>query len=249
MRITHRLSDLMGYSLNASDGEIGKLEQVYFDDECWEIRYFVVHTGGWLLGRNVLIAPSAIKAINNENKCIEVDLTQAQIKDCPPIDTEMPISRHYEQEYYRYYGWQPYWTGDLMFGPAAQIPQLAEGAPKVPEHPHLRSSNEVESYSIQALDGDIGHVEGFILEEPGWAIRYLEVDTRNWLPGKHVLVAPTWIEQVDWAKQAVAVKLKREAIETAPAYDPGKIISRDYQLTLFKHYGMKYHRETDLEEL
>ncbi len=244
MRKPHRLSDLTGYSLNARDGEIGKLEQIYFDDIRWLARYFVVHTGGWLLGQNVLIVPSAIKAIDEENKTLEVDLTQAQIKDCPPVNTEKPVSRHYEQEYYHYYGWEPYWVGDPMFGPAPVMPPptLAE-APMEPEHPHLRSSDEVKNYNIHTLDGDVGHVEDFILEEPGWAIRYLEVDTRNWLPGKHVLVAPTWIEQVNWAKQEVAVKLKREAIETAPAYDPGKIISRDYQVALYEHYGMKYQED------
>ena len=244
MRKPHRLSDLTGYSLNARDGEIGKLETVYFDDKHWIVRYFVVHTGSWLLGQNVLIVPSAIKAIDDESRTLEVDLTQAQIKDCPPVNTEKPVSRHYEQEFYRYYDWEPYWTGDPVFGSVPSLPlPTVEGEPKEPEHPHLRSSDEVKNYSIHALDGDVGHVEGFILEEPDWAIRYLEVDTRNWLPGKHVLVAPTWIEQVDWAKQEVAVKLKREAIETAPAYDPGRIISRDYQLALYEHYGMKYQED------
>ncbi len=244
MQIPYKLSDLTGYSLNASDGEIGKLEQIYFDDNCWMVRYFVVHTGGWLLGQNVLIVPSVIKGIDDENKYLEVDLTTAQIKDCPPVNTKMPVSRHYEQEYYRYYGWEPYWSGDPMFGPAPVMPPpTMEEAPMEPDRPHLRSSDEVKNYSIHVLDGDIGHVEDFILEEPGWAIRYLMVDTRNWLPDKHVLIAPAWIQQVDWAKQEVAVILKREAIETAPAYDPGKIISRDYQVAMYKHYGMKYQED------
>ena len=244
MRQSHRLSDLTGYSLNARDGEIGKLETVYFDDKRWIVRYFVVHTGSWLLGQNVLIVSSAIKAIDDVNKYLEVDLTQAQIKDCPPVNTEKPVSRHYEQDYYRYYDLEPYWTGDPVFGPAPYVPPpSAEGVQKEPEHPHLRSSDEVRKYSINASDGSIGHVEDFILEEPDWSIRYLEVDTRDWLPGKHVLIAPTWIERVDYAQQEVSVKLKREAIETAPPYDPAKIISRDYQVALYQHFGMKYQED------
>lgn len=245
MRKPHRLKELTGYSLNALDGEIGKLEQIYFDDIRWRARYFVVHTGGWLFGQNVLIVPSSIKVIDDENKYIEVDLNQAQIKNCPPVNTEIPVSRHYEQEYYRYYDLEPYWLSEPIFSPEPVIPpSTLEEVPMEPEHPHLRSSDEISNYSIHALDGHLGRVEDFILEEPDWAIRYLEVDTRKWLPGKHVLVAPTWIEQVDWAKREVAVKLKREAIEKAPAYDPSKIISRDYQVALYKHYGMKYQEDS-----
>lgn len=151
-------------------------------------------------------------------------------RNCPPVNTKLPVSRHYEEQYYRHCGWEPYWIVDPMLGSAPYLPLPAEGAPGEPQHPHLRSSAEVRGYSTHARDGDIGHVEDFIVEEPGWAVRYLEVDTRNWLPGKHVLVAPTWIRQVDWAKQEAEIDLPREAIETAPPYDRSRIISREYQV-------------------
>lgn len=240
MRKPHRLKDLTGYSLNARDGEIGKLAQIYFDDERWMVRYFVVSTGIWLLEKKVLIVPAVVSGIDEEAKILDINLTREQIEKCPPIDTELPVSRHYEQEYHRYYGWKPYWSIDPNPEPGSYVPPPTEGAPQAPEYPNLRSSDEVKNYSIHARDGDIGHVEDFILEEPGWAIRYLEIDTRNWLPGKHVLIAPTWIERVDWMKQEVVVKLKCEAIETAPSYDPRKVISRDYQVALYEHYGMRY---------
>ena len=243
MRQPRRLGNLTEYSLNARDGEIGKLEEVYFDDKHWQVRYFIVRTGNWLVGRRVLIVPAVINRVVDDAKTLDVDLTREQVKNCPPANTKLPVSRHYEQEYYRYYGWEPYWSGDPFFEPAPYISQPVEGTPKQPVHPHLRSSDEVKGYSIHASDGYVGHVEDFILEEPGWAVRYLEIDTRNWLPGKHVLVAPAWIEQVDWALREVAVKLKREAIQTAPSYDPARIISREYQLTLYKHYGMKFKGE------
>ena len=243
MRQLYKLEDLTGYRLQSFEGEIGKLKQIYFDDKRWIVRYFVVHTGSWLLGEDVLIAPTAISAVNEEKKFLEVDLTREQIKNCPAINTALPVSRHYEQEYYRHYGWEPYWIGDPIFGPAPTMP--LPPVEEKPEHPYLRSSDVVKNYSIHASDDDIGHVEDFILEEPGWAIRYLEVDTHNWLPGKHVLVAPTWIEQVDWKKQEVAVKLKRAAIQKAPFYDPAKIISREYQVALYKYYGLKFEAEGD----
>ena len=239
MRQTYRLKHLTGYRLDARDGVIGKLEQVYFDDRDWVVRYFIVSTGGWLSGRKVLVVPDVISGIDEEAKLLDVDLTREQVENSPPVDTEQPVSRHYEQEYYLYYGWDPYWSGDSMLGSQPPVILPSENETKEPEHPHLRSSDEVKHYSIQARDGDIGHVEDFILEVPGWCIRYLEIDTRNWLPGKHVLLAPAWIKQVRWSTQMVAVDLNREVIETAPPYDPDKTISRDYQVALYKHYGMQ----------
>ena len=58
---------------------------------------------------------------------------------------------------------------------------------------HLRSANKVTGYRIGATDGDIGHVEDFIIDDETWEIRYMVVDTQNWWPGKKVLVAPQWI--------------------------------------------------------
>ena len=243
MRQLIKLSDLTDYSLAARDGEIGKLEEVYFDDNCWLVRYFIVSTGNWLLGRKVLIVPAVMGGIDEEAKTLSVDLTREQIENCPPVNTKMSVSRHYEQEYYSYYGWEPYWNDDPMFGPAPYLSPPVEDTSDQPENPHLRSSDEVKNYSIHACDGKIGHVEDFILEVPDWTIRYLEVNTRSWLPGKHVLLAPAWIQQVDWAKQEVSIELTREALETAPAYDPSKIISRESQVRLYEHYGMKFEQD------
>lgn len=244
MRQPYKLGSLTGYALQARDGEIGKLKQIYFDDQYWMVRYFVVHTGSWLLGQDVLIAPVVVTAVDEENQCLEVNLTREQIKNCPPLNAALPVSRHYEQEYYRYYGWEPYWGDASLIGRVPVMPPVSAAAeePQEPEHPHLHSSEEVTGYHIHAHDDDIGHVEDFIVEAPDWEIRYLEVDTRNWLPGKHVLVEPAWIRQVDWANQKVTVDLLREAIETAPPYDPDKILSREYQVALYSHYGMTFDR-------
>ena len=64
--------------------------------------------------------------------------------------------------------------------------------------PHLRSSAAVTGYHIQATDGDIGHVEDFLLDDRSWTIRFMVVDTTNWWAGEKVLIAPAWIERVDW---------------------------------------------------
>jgi hypothetical protein len=233
-----KLSELTGYRLQASDGEIGKLEEIFFDDLRWSTRYFVVRTGNWLFGRRVLIVTSMIREVDEAAKSLSVDLTCEQIRQAPEVDTELPVSRHYEREFYRYYAWEPYWTADPMFGPDP-FPYQELETPGAPENPHLRSSNKVTGYSLHADDGEIGHVADLIVEEPGWPIRYLEIDTRSWLPGKHVLVAPAWIREVDWALSEVKVNLHRDTIRSAPAYDTTKPIGHDYEVALFRHYGRK----------
>ena len=240
MQKLHKLGDLTGYSLQARDSEIGTLKQVYFDDHNWLVRYFIVHTGSWLLGREVLIAPRAVVEVDTENQRLEVDLTREQVERAPPVDTELPVSRHYEQEYYRYYGWDPYWISDPFSAQATYLPPLADTMPDEPDNPHLHSSDEVRGYRIHARDGEFGHVEDFVLEEPDWAVRYLEIDTRNWLPGKQRLVAPAWIQQVNWTDTEVQVDLPRETIQSAPEYDSSMVLSREYQIALYRHYGFEY---------
>jgi len=102
---------------------------------------------------------------------------------------------------------------------------------------HLRSSREVIGYEIMATDGPIGNVEDFIFDQKSWAIRYLVVDTRKWLPGKHVLVSPEWIDSVSWPEHQVYVKVVRSAVETSPEYDASRTLSRDHEATLYRHHG------------
>ena len=83
---------------------------------------------------------------------------------------------------------------------------------------HLRSTEGVTGYNMEATDGEIGHVDGFVVDDEAWAIRYIEVATRNWLPGKKVLISPPWIERVSWTESKVYVGLSRETIKSAPEY-------------------------------
>jgi len=238
----HKLNNLTEYDLLAQDGEIGRLKQIYFDDQYWVVRYFVAHAGARLTGKDVLIVPSVISRVDEKNHCLQVELNREQIQSCPPIDTALPISRHYEQEYFRYYDLKPYWHGKSLLSPKLTPPFPKEDGEK-PENPYLRSSEAVVGYHIQALDGEIGHVEDFILEEPDWTVRYLEINIGVWLFGKKVLIAPAWIQSVDWIRKVVTVDLTRESIESAPAYDPSEVISRDYQVALYGHYGKTYNRK------
>lgn len=240
MGMMRRLETLKGFSLRAEDGEIGVLKQIWFDDRNWVVRYLVVQTGNWLTGRQVLIAPGSVNGIDPINSQLEVELTCRQIKDSPPMESETTVSGQYEAELHRYYGWEPYWLGDPMLTPGlpADVMEAEENtADQRPAELHLRSSNEVRGYRIHARDGEIGHVEDFLIDAEVRAVRYLEVDTRNWLPGKRVLIAPAWVDGIDWAGHEVRVRLERDVIQGAPEYDHSRPVERDYESRLLAHYG------------
>jgi len=240
MRRIFKLNELTGYHLQAKDGEIGKILQVYFDDQQWVTRYFVVRTGNWLLGQEVLIVPSTVTGIDVENQHLIVDLSLEQIKNSPPVNTEVPVSRHYEEQYYAYYGWQPYWSAGSLPTAIGPLPAIYTPVdvekPEKPEHPNLRSSKEVSRYHLHAEDDQVGRVADFLLEEETWSIAYLEIDTGSWFASKKVLISPSWIQKVDWAKREVSVNVVADLIKSAPEYDAAKRVSSDYQSALHKHY-------------
>ncbi len=232
---------LKGLVIRATDGEIGAVDELYFDDETWAIRYFVVDTSSWLGGRRVLVSPISVIHADWPARRLDVSLTKKQIGLSPDIDTRRPVSRQHETAFFGYYGYPYYWGGSYLAGtrthPAA--PTVPPTASKEGDSPdtHLRSTEAVTGYYIEAADGEIGHVEGFVVDEEGWAIRYLEVATRNWLPGKRVLVSPAWIERVSWEESKVYVGLSRETIKDAPKYIESMPITREYENRLYATYG------------
>ncbi len=231
--------------LRARDGDIGNAKEFYFDDEHWTVRYLVADTGGWLSGRRVLISPYALGSTVEAAGVVPVDLTKKQIEESPSLATDQPVSRQYEMQYYGYYGWPVYWNGPYVWGPAAYPAPLGVGlADRSPESahrekegdPHLRSTHDVTGHHIQAQDGEIGHVEDFIVDDEAWTIRYLVVDTKNWRAGKHVLVSPQWIERVSWRESKVFINLPRETIKQSPEYTP-ECLNREYETELHRHYS------------
>lgn len=240
----NKATTLKGYKLDSLDGEFGEAKEFYFDDHHWTIRYLVADTGSWLTGRQVLISPYALVAAIKTEEHIAVNLTKKQIEGGPSLDSDKPVSRQFEESYYGHYGWPMYWSGPSMWGPYPYILREREqrGNPTQGEKawdPHLRSTASVEGHHIQALDGEIGHVEDFIIDDETWAIRYLVVDTRNWWPGKKVLISPHWIERVSWSESKVFVNLSREAVKQSPEYTEESLLTRDYETGLHRHYQLE----------
>ena len=197
-------SALKGFALEATNGKLGTVSDFLFSDETWRMRWLVVDTGVWLTGRKVLIHPSAIGGADYEHRELPVALTKAQVEGSPDILQDRPVSRQMENDLYGYYGWDPLWSGGFYGGGAMTLPfvpssYLGDTAllertdfEDQDEHddPHLRSMTAVTGYHIHASDGEIGHVENLLVDSASWRIRYLIADTRNWWPGKHVLLSP-----------------------------------------------------------
>ena len=215
------VKDLRGYAIHATDGFIGKVDDLYFDDEAWVIRYFVVDTGGWLPGRKVLISPLAIGDPDWENRVLPVSLTKAKVEHSPNIDTRKPVSRQHETVYFGYYGYPFYWLGGAGSWGAGASP----GNP-VADDCHLRSCHDVTGHHVHATDGDIGRVADFLVDDQTWVIRDLVVDMGLWRIGHKVLVAPQRIRDVSWPDARVSVDLSREAVKGAPAYDAAAPLDR-----------------------
>lgn len=245
----YKSEKLKRYRLIAADGEIGSINDFYFEQPGWDVRYLVVDAGNWLNRREVLISPIAIGRINEQEKTIDIELTKQQLQKSPSIDRHKPISRRYEEQYYRHFNWTPYWSAIEMDPISIPAPTESFGQQDM-EHmddsaaareKYLRSESEVTGYHIAALDERIGIVKELIVDCYYWIVRYLVIDTRKWLPSKKVLLSPAWVTEINWSDQTVCVDLAREAIASAPEYDEAQPISREYEATLFKHYGMQVY--------
>ena len=215
------IKTLYGNKLAASDGEIGQIKDFYFDDKTWVIRYLVADTGSWLTGRQVLITPHAFGKLDQAEKTLQIKLHKTQIEKSPSIEAHKPVSRQYEVDYYRYYGWPAYWDGGAMWGfggyPVVLPPPQEEMEAHLHHHhrddKHLQSTHAVVGYDIQTTDGPIGSVSGFMVDDKSWAIRELVVETGHWYAGKEILIAPGKIDRISYEESKVFVNLTKADIE------------------------------------
>jgi uncharacterized protein YrrD len=236
---------LKGYRLDAIDGDIGQVKEFYFDDRYWTIRYLVANTGYWLPGRQVLISPYALGSIDKDiyQQQIGINLTKKQIEDSPPLASDKPVSRQYEESYYGYYDRPFYWAGPYSWGLHQRIERESEMQGETLRDEKatkwdadLRSTRAVTGYHLQATDGEIGHVEDIIIDDETWAILYLMVNTHNFWPGRMVLISPQWTDCVSWGERKVFVKLSREIIKNSPQYTEEFLLTRDYEVELHQYY-------------
>lgn len=239
--------EMRRFGLNATDGLVGFVKESLFDDAGWMVRYLVADTGNWLTGQLVLISPHSVGHADAEDASFEVSLTKQQVEDSPPISADKPVSRQKEEALAEYFQWPAYWMSDPagVGLPPTDVPRSkseSAGVPPPKGDPHLRSSREVIGYRIEAADGDIGHVHDFVVDIDAWRIEQMVIDTRNWLPGRKVLIAPSLVSDIRWSDRHVRVALPRDVIKDSPEYDPSQPLSEAY----FKQLTDYYNRPVDL---
>jgi hypothetical protein len=230
------MNDLIGYTVEAVDGANGSVADFLFDDRRRMVRYALVRTGGWLFGREVLISPVSIDTIDIDSQRILTVLDKVTIEQAPGIDSSRPVSRQKELELVSYFNWPAYWA-------PVRPPSLSSGEVAIREiaekefDPHLRSAKEVECYAVNGMTDCIGHFENLIVDIDTWAVRYLVINTADWLSGRKVVASFDWLTDICWDDRSVSVDLTRDQMRAAPQYDPLKSLDRDYESKLYSFYG------------
>jgi hypothetical protein len=217
------IQQLYDEKLGALDGEIGRIKDFYFSDQSWVVRYLVADTGTWLASRQVLLSPHAIGKLYEDGKVMPVNLTRGQVENSPAIDAHKPVSRQFEEEYHRYYGWPYYWEGDGLWGGMRSFPILEEppkflpgekAAATNPSHKpadaHLRSTQAVKGYHLQTNDGIVGHVCDFMMDNESWAIAQIVVKTGHRFTGKEVMMPVSQVDRISYEESTVFVNLTKE---------------------------------------
>lgn len=221
-------SAINGYAIEASDRRLGTVTDLLFDYVGWIARWLVDDTGNWLPGRKVLLPLSALRQPDRTLRHFPIKLTMQQVKDSPDVDTDLPVSRRIEAQVHGYFGWDPYWSGSfpamsnamatslvaLLYDSQSTPHDLAGADAQTNEgDPHLRSMAAITGCHIHASDGEIGHVEDFLVDDAGWNIRYIKFDTKNWWPGERVLISPHLVREIDWPGRLVCVDVSRQKIK------------------------------------
>jgi sporulation protein YlmC with PRC-barrel domain len=238
------ISDIRGYKLAATDGDLGRVGDVFFDDRSWTVRYFVVDTAGWLASRLVLVSPVAVTDATAQQRRLHVRLSRQQVEDSPPVTTDEPFSRLIEERLAQHFDWPLYWVGPGAMGvpppPRAAVVSNENdeiGRTVAEVEKSLRSAKEVAGYRIRASDGEVGEVHDFIADDQTWRIRYLIVDTGRILPGRKVLLSVDWIKNVNWASSCVEVDVSVESVKGAPEFDAAEPVNRALEVRLYDYYG------------
>jgi hypothetical protein len=222
-----RASAYNGYTIEAVDGNVGVVSDILFEDNNWKLRWFVIDTGSWLARRKILIHPSALERPDIKLRAFPVTVTKAKIEQSPDIRSDEPVSRQMDQQLSDYYGYSPTWGGGFFGGSGLEFGagMMSDTAgwqnrgPAETGDPHLRSLTEVTGYHIRALDGDLGHLEDFVVDDETWKIEYALIDTKNWGFGHHVLVSPAEILAVDWGDRSLRINLTCYKIKSSASWE------------------------------
>ena len=247
------LKELFGYDIQAADGEIGNVDDFYFDESEWETRYLVINTGPWILGDKVLVSPVALGKPNWAEENFPVNLTRKQILESPNVNSALPISKQQQIALHEYYRWPAYWIPSTPFSTSrvsAVAPSKKEVVERMmQENATLRSAKEVIGYTVNGEDGKLGQVDDIILDDETWKLVYLVLDTSTILQqGKQTLIAIPWTQWISHQDHEVRLDLNQQIIEDGPPYDPETPITRSFEEVLYDYHGRPYLKKEKISQ-
>ena len=231
------IDDLRGFAIHATDGDIGRVRDLYFDDHRWTVRYIVVDVRHWLPGRRILLSPGSVRDVDWAHREIIVTQSRGQVGTSPGVDTDQPLGRERIALLRECYTLPYSWAVGGFFSVSAPGAPRARGARRRPGDPHLRSTRALGGYGVRGVDGDVGHVDGFLVDDGSWALPYVVVNTLHWWRPGRVHVPTEWIAWMSWIELAVHLDLPVERIASAPDYDPAQPVTDTDELRVSAHYG------------
>ncbi len=242
------VKELLGYTLQALDGEKGKVNNFLFDDETWIIRYLEADLGGLFSDKRVLIPRTRLGEARWEDKHFPIELTIDKIENSPSLEFDLPVSRTYEKELIEHYEIKPYWPSNMvayqgvasLFNPREPMKTPQYVTEKNESETHLRSFREIRGYYIKAVDDRFGHIEDLIIDDNVWQVIYVIVDTKNIVPwGKKVILPIEMIDEISYQNQEASINLSKENIKDAPEYNSAMAVNSEYERVLYDFYGRK----------
>ena len=231
----HSIRELCRFRVMATDGRVGRVEDFLLTDPGGAVRFLLVKTGRLLRGRRVVVPAGHLGVPNGSAGVLPVELTRQEIERCTASSALETISKQQEHLIENRYGGDARRRGGGPLAPvhgvvSHQALEMAAAASSGPAGeasseqgmPELRSALEVIGYQLEALDGPLGAVEDYLVDDQSWTVQYMVVDSKDWRsPNPRVLLAPNWIQHISWAESRVHVLLTQEKIKAGQRYEPG----------------------------
>jgi sporulation protein YlmC with PRC-barrel domain len=245
---------LEGYSLNASDGEIGHLKTIHFNDEDWSVKYLVVDIGSFWNEKKVLVLPNASYQFSWIEQNISVKLTRNQIKEALPYSSDLPVSDQHElinklnfKSLYLIEPWSgsflPLWFPDLKAGQALQniVQEIGDK--------DLRCAKTITGYQVVLKDKEFGKVEDFILDCNEWIIRDIVIDANHILHSNKKIIPVSKIKVFDTDNQKIELELSSHELLDYTDYNEHQAVNREYVIKFYDYYGrLKYTDKVSYED-
>ncbi|MCB0393149.1 MAG: hypothetical protein KDD25_01240 [Bdellovibrionales bacterium] len=240
------LSELTGYDINAIDGKVGSCVDFLFDDQSWTVRHLVVDTGGWIPGRKVIVPPSSINRVNWKDGELDLEFNKKKLEESPSLSKDAPVSRQYEEKYYNYMGWPPYWgLGFTMrsgFNPRNTDIEREQSKNTIVTT--TRSFKEVLGYEISNKEDTFGSVEDVIVSDANWKVTGFVVRLSKWLPSDRVIMPLSDIEEISWLGQSLNSLKTKEQIKALQKYSPHDGVNAVSEVRFYDYTGHPVSEKT-----